>query len=230
MATPACVAASYCKACSTTTVTECAMCFNYKLGTIGARYKTGTTCTNSLSAISNCNTYNPDLTVSTVASTGACQTCDSDYAVVETTTAGVIAVTCVDLPTGCADITDCMQVVCKTSNAGTTYASTCGVCDSGKGHSAANACAATIITNCDYTTWSGTVQNCKFADSGYAVASTMLTAVAYTTDSNCQTLATTVTTDCQVCWDGYYWNTTVCLLSAKLLGAAFLAVVALFIN
>jgi hypothetical protein len=135
-ATPACLAASYCKGCNTTVATTCDTCFNYKLGTIGPKWKSGTTCTNSLSAIANCKTYSPFLTAATTALTGACVTCDSDYAVVETTTGGVTTPTCVSRPTACADITDCMQVVCKTGDAGATYASTCKICDSGKGASA----------------------------------------------------------------------------------------------
>jgi hypothetical protein len=54
--TPACLAASYCKGGNTTVATTCDTCFNYKLGTIGAKFKAAgtTTCTNSVSAISSC--------------------------------------------------------------------------------------------------------------------------------------------------------------------------------
>jgi hypothetical protein len=54
--------------------------------------------------------------------------------------------------------------------------------------------------------------------------------IAYTTESNCAHLAAGFTTQCLTCWDGYYWNTTVYKLSAKLLRAAFLAIVGLFVN
>ena len=227
---PACLAASYCKTCSTTDGTTCDACFNYKLGTIGAKYKTGSTCTNSATAITNCKIYSSGLVAASTLLSGACTVCDSDYTTVETTAGGVVTPTCVATrPAACAAITDCMQVRCATSNAGTTYTSTCSLCDKGKGASAVNACAGTILANCDYSMW-GSAQNCYYASSGYVVASTSLTVVAYTTDSNCQTLAASSTTQCQECWDGYYWNTTVCKLSAKVLGAAFLAVVALFIN
>jgi hypothetical protein len=174
-------------------------------------------------------TYSPSLTVATTASAGACQTCDSDYAVFESVASTVITVTCVALPTGCADITDCMQVKCFTDDGGTTYSSTCNVFDLGKGANATNTCTGTIITNCDYASF-GTDQNCMYVSSGYAVANDSLSAIAYTTDSNCQRLVTGITTQCQHCWDGYYWKTTICLLSTKLLGAAFLAVIALIIN
>jgi hypothetical protein len=88
-------------------------------------------------------------------------------------------------------------------------------------------CTATQIANCDME-WSDGAAQCYVAKAGYAVAVGITTTIAYTTDVNCQILLDA--TQCGTCKDTYFWDTTVCTLSAKLLGAAFLAVVALFIN
>jgi len=229
---PACLAASYCKSCSTVTSTTCTSCFNWKMGTIGPKYMTSPTCANSVLAVAGCKIYSPNLTSATPGA-GACQNCDSSKPIVELSVGGITQGVCASsLPTGCTDIANCGQMLCSSSDAGVTYTATCKMCSSGKGASAINACAGTIITNCDVSYWSASagVAVCGYPKSGYAVDSTSLILTAYTTDSNCQQLVAGSTSQCGTCWDGYYWNTNVCKLSAKLLGAAFLAIISLFVN
>merc|ERR1712086_1249918 len=54
--------------------------------------------------------------------------------------------------------------------------------------------------------------------------------VAYTTDKNCRQLGSVVTTQCVECWDGYYWNTTMCKLFSKVFVAGFMVFIGMFIN
>lgn len=231
--TPACVAANYCKGCSETVATTCTSCHNWKMGKIGAKYLATDKCLLSVTAIANCKIYSSGLTVASTLSTGACLMCDSGYTMVETTTTGpVITPTCVKTkPTACTLVANCSNTNCKTSDAGVTFTTpTCNSCDSGKGASTASACAGTIVANCDTALWNGTAQACHYPKSNYAVASTGLTTVAYTTDKNCQQLQSVTATNCENCWDGYYWNTTSCKLSAKVMVAGLLFLIGLFIN
>merc|ERR1712021_102590 len=69
---------------------------------------------------------------------------------------------------------------------------------------------------------------CKLCDSGKGAAST--STVAYTTDKNCRKLGSVVTTQCVECWDGYYWNTTMCKLFSKVFVAGFMVFIGMFIN
>jgi hypothetical protein len=229
---PACIAANYCRGCDTSIATNCTRCHNYHMGTIGAKFLTSNNCVNSLTPIVGCKIYYDRLTTaptSTVA--GSCVMCDKEMPIVETTTAGVVSVTCEkDLPTGCTKIDNCHQPKCTTADAGVNYTSTCVQCEKGKGASAIDACAATIPANCEVSAWIGGAAKCEYASKDYAMDSTWLTPVAYTTDSACQALMAGSITQCQICWDGYYWDTTVCKLSTQLIGAAFLFVVGLFIN
>jgi hypothetical protein len=146
------------------------------------------------------------------------------------TTGAAIGITCPKIrPTLCDAIADCKQQECKTSDKGATYTAACVMCDSGKGASTVNACAGIIMTNCNLSFRSSTQQGCTYPKSSYVPVSDKLSLVAYFTDLNCQVLASGSTTQCQTCWDGYFWATINCKLSAKLLGAAFLFAVGLFI-
>jgi hypothetical protein len=228
---PACVAANYCRGCDTSIPTNCTLCHNWHLGTIGAKALVNNNCVTSLTAIKGCKIYKGDLTTASTAIAGSCIMCSKDHPIVEITASGVVTVTCdKTAPTGCAKIDNCQQMKCETSDAGANYTSSCTVCAKGKGASAANACAATIPANCEVAIWFGGAALCTYPSKGYAMDSTYVTPVAYTTDTACQALVSGSTTQCQVCWDGYYWDTTLCKLSAKLIGAAFLVIVGLFIN
>lgn len=92
----------------------------------------------------------------------------------------------------------------------------------------ANACS--NYSNCSTTiaTWTngGTTANisCHVAASGYAVASTGLTGIAYTTDANCRKLLDA--TNCGTCTDGYWFGGATCYMEGSLYflsAAAFLA-------
>jgi hypothetical protein len=229
---PACVAANYCRGCSETIATNCTRCHNWHMGTIGAKFLTNNACVNSLSPIKGCKIYKDTLTLAPTANVaGSCVMCDKDMPIVETSANNVVSVTCAKTrPTACAKIDNCHQQKCETSDAGVTYTSTCISCEKEKGASAYNACAGTIPVNCEKASWFSGAAKCLYASKGYAVDSTFVTPVAYTTDSACQALVVGSTTQCSICWDGYYWDTTFCKLSAKLIGAAFLFIVGLFIN
>lgn len=227
---PACLAENYCKSCSTTVATACTGCYNYK-GLIAPRYLSASDCKNSLTAIKGCKIYDDSLTSADTTIEGACRMCDFGYVILQTTTGTDVAITCLDIrPTLCAAINHCKQQECKTFDAGVTYTTACVMCDSTKGASAANACEGVKIPNCYLSFWSSTQQGCTYPNPGYVTASDKLSLVAYSTDVNCQVLASGSTTQCQTCWDGYYWALTDCKLSAKLLGATLLLSVSLFIH
>jgi hypothetical protein len=229
---PACVAANYCRGCSTTIATNCTRCHNWHMGTIGAKFLSNNACVNSLTPIEGCKIYKDTLTTAPTANqAGSCVMCDKHMPIVETTASSVVTVTCAKIPpTGCAKIDNCEQMKCETSDSGASYTATCSMCEKGKGASAANACAGTIPVNCEVAAWIGSAAKCYYPSKGYAMDSTWVTPIAYTTDPACQALASGTTTQCQICWDGYYWDATVCKLSAKLIGASFLFIVGLFID
>jgi hypothetical protein len=227
---PACAAASHCKSCSTTTSTACTGCYNYK-GDTGPRYLSAAACKNKVTAIKHCKIYDDSLNAAATNKEGACWMCDFGEVILETTTGNDVAITCPKTrPILCAAIANCKQQECKTSDAGTTYTTACVLCESYFGASAANACAGNMMPNCYHSFWSSTVQGCTYPKSGYVAASDKLSVIAYTTDVNCQVLASGSTTQCQTCWDGYYWASQDCKLSANLLGAGFFFAVGLFIN
>jgi hypothetical protein len=229
--TPACVSSTYCKGCSNTTATSCTSCYN-STGTVGPRFLADAKCEGALDLITNCKTYSKSFTSKTTATvTEACFMCDDKTywaKELKADAAATITVTCSKTPqTGCTLITDCAQSICK--GVAATGLHTCALCDVAKGAKAdGTACDATIITNCSQEYSNGTAAECYNAATGYAVAVGLTSVIAYTTDVNCQILLDA--TQCGTCKDTYWWDTTKCALSAKLLGAAFLAVVALFIN
>jgi len=159
-------------------------------------------------------------------------------------TTGTIAVTCAVDPVEVAKTTctaaamdDCLQNVC-TFDGTSTYAKLCGMCASGKAGTtgATNVaglgsadCIATDITNCAFAfvAAASTVNNCYSCSTGYAVASTLLTCTAYTTDTNCRVLLADGA--CGECVTGYYWNGAICGLTAlvSVLSTMSLAILAL---
>jgi hypothetical protein len=237
--TPACVSASYCKGCSNTAATQCTSCYNTSVGTLGARFLDGTlkTCTGLVTVIAGCKIYNPMLATTAVATQASCQLCTTglmNYEVQGTTaTTDPYVITCTAAVTNCPVIANCLQPRCADASTqgtpGTFATKTCELCDGTKAADAAATClGATLMVGCQNERWNGTATSCYYPKTGYAVASGALSAITYTTDANCQILLDA--TQCGSCADGYWWNTTECTLSAKLLAAAFLAVVALFIN
>lgn len=157
--------------------------------------------------------------------------CDFGYVILQTTTGTDVAITWPDIrPTLCAAIDHSKQQECKTSDDAATYTTACVMCDIARGASAANACAGVIIPNCYLSFWSSTQQGCSYPNPGYVTASDKLSLVAYSTPVDCKVLASGSTTQCQTCWDGYYWALTGCKISAKLLVATFLFAVGLFIH
>merc|ERR1711988_59338 len=127
-------------------------------------------------------------------------------------------------PTGCTTaIANCDQHKC------TGGVLTCALCKSGKGHSAANLCAGTIMAGCDVTYWD-TAMKCYFPKSGFAVVFAETTTTAFTTDKNCKSLQNGSTTVCRNCWDAYYWNTTKCKLASQILAMGAIAIASFLFN
>jgi hypothetical protein len=201
------------------------------MGTIGARFLASSKCEGAVTAITNCNVYNPNLASAGTTISGACMFCDATYTLVETTDATPTTTpTCVaTIPTGCTASANCAQVLCSIDAAPATTP-TCVLCNKDIASAGANSCTGVGVTGCAQARWNvaGSVSHCYHPSTGYAIMADFVTLQTYTTDPNCQFLVSA--TQCGTCKDGYYWDTTVCTLSAKLLGAAFLAVVALFIN
>jgi hypothetical protein len=207
--------------------------------------------------ITNCKIYNPKLIAKTTGTTsGDCLLCDDKSYWLreeEAPAATTLTITCdttnQDPTDGCKDkIVDCDQNRCKGKKFvaasrrilgefehdrilvdKVVSVKACMMCVAGKGAKGdRSACAETIITNCSQEYGNGTAAECYTPATGYAVAVGLTSTIAYTADVNCQILLDA--TQCGTCKDGYWWDTTKCTLSAKLLGAAFLAVVTLFIN
>jgi len=233
--TPACAPASYCRGCSETTATHCTTCHNWMSGTLGPRYLATNTCTTAMTAVTDCMVY-ADQTSAASTTTDNCMICKKGYYMVSGTNATNAnkATTCVKtIPTGCVAIANCRTTKCSQAAGGAaTYTATCQVCDAGKGAASTTACTATILANCDTAYWTAgsTVQGCWYPKSGYAVVNAGTSTVAYTTDKNCRQLGSVVTTQCVECWDGYYWNTTMCKLFSKVFVAGFMVFIGMFIN
>jgi len=232
--TPACAPASYCRGCSETTATHCTTCHNWMSGTLGPRYLATNTCTTAMTAVTDCLIY-ADQTSAASTTTDNCMICKKGYYMVSGTNATNAnkATTCVKtIPTGCVAIANCRTTKCSQAAGGAaTYTATCQVCDAGKGAASTTACTGTILANCDTAYWTpgSTVQACWYPKSGYAVVNASTSTVAYTTDKNCRQLGV-VTTQCIECWDGYYWNTTMCKLFSKVFVAGFMVFIGMFIN
>jgi len=243
-AAPACVKASYCMGCSMTagSETKCTSCFNYANKTVMAKAFASDSCAANAVQISGCKYQVPaanGVVASTDTDTGCYMCEDSSFGVTVNTSAATPAVVtnvCAALPTGCTEISNCATQVCKTA-AGTHTASAtnnfCKVCAKGYAHTSTTVCGATPIANCDYTMWNAgsnpAAANCYIPKSGYVVVKTRLSTVAWTGVENCKGLHSGDAM-CELCWDGYYWDTTKCSLASNLLGLGFLAAVALFFN
>ena len=162
--TPACAPASYCKGCSETVATTCTSCYNGNDPKIGpkAMVSPATTCAVAVTAITDCLFYNPSNGQAAVKAS-TCRFCKNGNVSVDDQLAASAAYTptCpATLPTGCTKVANCKQSKCVRTF-GSTYTVSCAICDSGMGPSASNACAGTIIANCEQAYSSGTTgQTC----------------------------------------------------------------------
>merc|ERR1712226_705840 len=168
MTAPSCVATNYCMGCDASIANKCVSCFNWKAGTVGPRYLASDTCTNkrSTSLITDCKIYS-GTSGNTVGDN--CMVCDSkDW--YNMTTYGTAAYACSNTSlssTTCkSTISNCEQSVCLTTAASTFYTG-CRMCKSGYAPGGYNSTSTMMttcgttgkITNCDYHSNSGSLQN-----------------------------------------------------------------------
>jgi len=242
-----------CQACDATTADKCTGCYNKGNDTtFNARALATNACANVITTgkIDTCKVYS-GTGDGLVVSTQSCVLCTtaSDWMNITSATSVTTVVTCSatkiepSTATNCAVITGCTQNVCHSDGASTStaYGALCAMCNSGKAGETAStglhtglgseACATTnAITNCAFHVVSAdatAVNNCYSCSTGYAVASTLLTCTAYTTDTNCRVLLADGA--CGECVTGYYWNGAICGLTAlvSVLSTMSLAILAL---
>jgi hypothetical protein len=223
--TPACAPANKCMSCDETNVTRCLSCFNFGLGTVLARFLSAHRCTDRATTITDCKYLSPDLTTAaTNISTGCFKCINSDLAVIFNSQKTPDTIHCKELPTGCNAIVDCEQMHCETTD-GENYTSKCLLCARGKGAFVAGGvttqCNSAMMNNCDYMTG----LKCYWPSFGYAVDFEGTATVSYTTDSNCKALQQTTRTNCRICWDGYYWDTSMCKLRSGIMAVGLLGAV-----
>ena len=193
---PSCASSLYCMGCSMSTADHCESCFNWGIGTIGARALASNACTTQLktTAITDCKFYSGtnDGTLQTI---NDCTQCNKSFLNMDLNS---FLVTCNDTAintTICTGkVSDCLQTSCYTAD-GTNYVLACSICNkgsAGSGIATENAgyesCATkTGILNCDYHYLHGaSTLACYSCASNYAVDSTFTTCSAYTTDPNCR--------------------------------------------
>jgi len=238
--TVTCAATSYCMGCSSTATTGCTACFNWGTGKVGARKlsaSTPFTCTTALSVkTTDCQVYTGMAT--NTGTSGTCSLCKSktwrneamSAANVNTMTCSNTAInttTC----TKASEVANCEQMVCRDyASAGSTDYTKCGVCkkdywgtvDATTGlYTACGKTGTAPITNCQVYYSTGTTNGCYVCKSKFAVKSTGASCVAFTKDSNCRQLQSD-DINCSMCWAAYYWNATVCKLSAKVVSAVMM--------
>jgi len=224
--TPA--ATSYCMG-NNDNATTCSSCFNWGSGSVGAKTFATNACASAVTnAIADCKWYS-GINTSTI-SLQDCMMCDdktwmnlTDHATASSrlrtcSDTAVNTTTCTAVPSNCA------QGLCFV-NAAAAVTQGCRRCDDGymlsgtaissnEGTVGYTTCSTQTITNCEY----GSPMNsahCYSCKSDYAVATADTSCVAFTTDSNCRKLGTG-DTYCSQCWHAYYFDTTSCVLSAKL--------------
>lgn len=223
--TPACAPTDYCMSCDETNTTRCLSCFNFGTGKVRARYLTSHKCLNTATVIIDCQYLSPFLTsVDPNVSSGCFKCANSDHAVIFNSFPTPDTIHCKALPTGCTAIVGCEQMHCSTTD-GKNYTAKCLLCAKGKGTFVAGGvttqCNTPIMINCDYMS----DNKCYWPSNGYVVDFEGTATVSYTTDGNCKSLQQTTRTNCRVCWDGYYWDTSMCKLGSGIVTVGLLGAV-----
>merc|ERR1712007_94022 len=234
----------FCKTVSSSTDNVCTGCFNWN-NTPKALVASGgvNVCTAAFpTLVTNCQVYSSSKSSTALAAAGDCAACKSGKVAVSTTTAGgVWTVACTDSTTAKPKLDSTGNCESGTtsywnsSGALTTWTAACGFCKSGKAPAACvsgtynTACgASTAIANCNRGGCSGATVNCVECKSGYALKSDYTACIAKS-DKNCLVLNSNGTS-CQSCWPAYIFSGTVCVKSAKILSAVFIAAAAFFMN
>ena len=240
-------------ACNASTVDKCDACFNWGLGgAVKARALNPTLfdCSDTLDyqQVKDCKFYDGQAQIDGTARTiTSCMLCAKDYLRWQVTS---LQAECTDLqPLNCLFINHCLTTVCydgTTAYAGTAgstgYSYGCRMCKlgyMGSGWDAVNGVGSTscvkgtTITNCEYPiATSATEFKCYGCKTDYAVASTELECVSYTTSTNCRLLNSAG--ECHYCWHAYYFDNANCVLSSYLykntviMGIILGAIMALF--
>merc|ERR1711976_32661 len=224
--------------------TTCSSCFNWGSGDIGAKQLATNACASAVSnAITDCKYYNGVIT--STMSLQDCAVCDSKtwLNLTDHGTAASRLRTCSDTAvntTTCTAVpSNCDQGLCYVNAAGAATVG-CRMCSSGyKGGATAvssndgtvgyTTCVSQTVTNCDLGSATNNA-NCYTCNSNYAVATAQTSCVAFTVDSNCRQLGTG-DTYCGQCWHAYYFETTTCILAAKMFAFSGLVIAFLaFLN
>jgi len=243
---PSCKTSAMCQACDATTADKCTGCYNKGNDTtFNARALATNACANVITTakVTGCKVYTSHSDGTTIGSQNCIQcTVAAEWMnIVQTasnaSTTSVACATAAQDVSGCAAaMAICLQNVCHSD--GASFTPYCGMCASGKmGTEASNVtglgsvnCIDGTITNCLFyqvTDATASLNNCYSCGTGYAVASTLLTCTAYTTDANCRVLLADGA--CGECVTGYYWNGAICGLTAlvSVLSTMSLAILAL---
>jgi hypothetical protein len=247
------LAASYCMG-NTEGNANCSSCYNYGLGTIGARYISAGTCANKVTVITDCLRYAAAKTATTAA-VNDCELCNAK-AWMNINNAATPTVACSATATAagavvggnCATaVTSCDQSVCYLN--GGVYASACRQCSSGfRGDTnavvgpannigyATCVAAASAIASCEIYNPILRTQ-CYSCASGKAVDFAQTACTTFAGDANCRRLQTG-NTYCMECKTNYYFTLKVCTIGytattttgANLMaaGAMFMALLAFF--
>lgn len=132
---------------------------------------------------------------------------------------------------GCVDlekpIPNCLNTVCFSGKAGNSYG--CRMCDkkySGyiwdeNNNAGSLVCMKIIvISNCEFSLQVSTSTFfCYSCLVEFAVSSNETQCVSFTKDTTCRKLGSG-NTQCEYCWDGYYWDTVKCILNGYIRGLA----------
>merc|ERR1712195_263464 len=194
-----------CQACDATTADKCTGCYNKGNDTtFNARALATNACANVITTakVTGCKVYTSHSDGTTIGSQNCIQ---------------------------CTVAAEWMNIVQTASNASTTSVACATAAQDVSGLGSVN-CIDGTITNCLFyqvTDATASLNNCYSCGTGYAVASTLLTCTAYTTDTNCRVLL--VDGACGECVTGYYWNGAICGLTAlvSVLSTMSLAILAL---
>lgn len=232
-AIPKCRKELFCMGCYQSYEDECSSCFNWGSGKIQARTMQSYICADILSLslqVKDCKYYSGGLSTGATQTADNCQVCNKTW--LNWTVHGATAA-CSNNPvaTKCLEIKNCSQNVCY-KNADNSYFAGCRMCDEGYHgtgtrnmagapecikivtHEGVTPVACTSYKNCERYMESSTCTSCASCKAGYAVASDKLSCKAYTEDPNCNRLYSTFPNWCEVCWNGYYWDTSVCKLKS----------------
>lgn len=231
-----CKKSSYCLGCDSVIQDKCTACFNGGLSGIGTRelsfdpVQGVNNCKNFLveeRRIKGCKYYSGSETTGGQNDVNTCFRCEEAYLNWDELT---LKAECSDIKgLGCKDlekpIPNCLSTVCFSGRSGNSYG--CRMCDkkySGyiwdeNNNAGSLVCMKIIvISNCEFSRQVSTSTFfCYSCLVGFAVSSNETQCVAFTKDTTCRKLGSG-NTQCEYCWDGYYWDTVKCILAGYIPG------------